>query len=83
MPRFDEETARQKVKTAQDAWNTRDPEKASLPYTEDSRWRKRDEFFGGRDLALHLTPEVLGPEHRRGSGRVFGRHVFLIVLAGS
>ena len=39
LPPFDEETARQKVKAAQDAWNTRDPEKVSLAYTEDSRWR--------------------------------------------
>ena len=49
VPPFDEESARQKVKGAQDAWNTRDPEKVSLAYTEDSRWRNRDEFFEGRD----------------------------------
>ena len=49
VPPFDEETARQKVKAAQDAWNTRDPEKVSLAYTEDSRWRNRDEFFEGRE----------------------------------
>ena len=48
-PPFTEETARQKVKMAQDAWNTRDPEKVSLAYTEDSRWRNRDEFFEGRE----------------------------------
>lgn len=49
VPPFDEETARQKVKTAEDAWNTRDPEKVSLAYTEDSVWRNRDEFFEGRE----------------------------------
>jgi nuclear transport factor 2 (NTF2) superfamily protein len=49
VPPFDEETARQKVKAAQDAWNTRDPEKVSLAYTVDSKWRNRDEFFEGRD----------------------------------
>jgi len=49
VPPFTEETARQKVKAAQDAWNTRDPEKVSLAYTEDSEWRNRDEFFRGRD----------------------------------
>jgi hypothetical protein len=48
FPPFDEETARQKVKAAQDAWNTRDPEKVSVAYTEDSKWRNRDEFFEGR-----------------------------------
>ena len=37
LPPFDEESARQKVKMAQDAWNTRDPEKVSLAYTEDSK----------------------------------------------
>jgi uncharacterized protein len=49
VPPFDEDSARQKVKTAQDAWNTRDPEKVSLAYTEDSVWRNRDEFFEGRE----------------------------------
>jgi nuclear transport factor 2 (NTF2) superfamily protein len=49
VPPFDEEGARQKVKAAQDAWNTRDPEKVSLAYTPDSRWRNRDEFFEGRE----------------------------------
>jgi uncharacterized protein len=49
VPPFDEESARQKVKAAQDAWNSRDPEKVSLAYTPDSRWRNRDEFFEGRE----------------------------------
>ncbi len=49
LPPFDEESARRKVKAAEDAWNTRDPEKVSLAYTEDSRWRNRDEFFEGRE----------------------------------
>lgn len=49
LPPFDEEAARQKVKLAQDAWNTRDPEKVSKAYTVDSRWRNRDEFFEGRE----------------------------------
>ncbi len=49
VPPFDEESARQKVKAAQVAWNTRDPEKVALAYTPDSRWRNRDEFFEGRE----------------------------------
>jgi uncharacterized protein len=49
VPPFDEETARQKVKAAEDAWNTRDPEKVAQAYTEDSVWRNRDEFFEGRE----------------------------------
>ena len=47
-PPFTEETARAKVKTAEDAWNTRDPEIVAQAYTEDSQWRNRAEFFTGR-----------------------------------
>jgi len=49
LPPFTEETARQKVQAAEDAWNTRDPHKVSLAYTEDSVWRNRGEFVTGRD----------------------------------
>jgi uncharacterized protein len=49
LPPFTEETARQKVKAAEDAWNTCDPDRVALAYTEDSQWRNRDEFFGGRE----------------------------------
>jgi nuclear transport factor 2 (NTF2) superfamily protein len=48
-PPFTEATARAKVKAAQDAWNTRDPDRVALAYTEDSEWRNRDEFLHGRD----------------------------------
>jgi nuclear transport factor 2 (NTF2) superfamily protein len=48
VPPFTEETARQKVQAAEDAWNTRDPERVAAAYTEDSRWRNRDEFLAGR-----------------------------------
>lgn len=48
-PPFTLETARAKVLAAQDAWNTRDPERVALAYTEDSQWRNRDEFFSGRE----------------------------------
>ena len=54
LPPFTEETARQKVKMAQDAWNTRDPEKVALAYTEDSEWRNRDEFFKGREAIVEF-----------------------------
>ena len=49
VPPFTEETARTKVKAAEDAWNTRDPEMVAKAYTEDSQWRNRDEFFTGRE----------------------------------
>jgi nuclear transport factor 2 (NTF2) superfamily protein len=48
FPPFDAETAAAKVQAAEDAWNTRDPEKVALAYTEDSVWRNRDRFVTGR-----------------------------------
>jgi nuclear transport factor 2 (NTF2) superfamily protein len=48
-PPFTAETAAAKVLAAQDAWNTRDPERVALAYTEDSEWRNRDEFLQGRE----------------------------------
>src|ERR1700753_1571380 len=48
LPPFPRETAAQKARMAEDAWNSRDPVKVSLAYTPDSRWRNRSEFFQGR-----------------------------------
>ena len=48
LPPFTRETAIQKIRLAEDAWNTRDPEKVALGYTLDSRWRNRSEFVTGR-----------------------------------
>ncbi|NBM21079.1 nuclear transport factor 2 family protein [Streptomyces sp. GC420] len=56
LPPFTEETARRKVQLAEDAWNTRDPHKVALAYTEDSEWRNRDVFLKGRDeIVAFLT----------------------------
>jgi uncharacterized protein len=49
LPPFTAETAAQKVQAAEDAWNTCDPERVALGYTEDSVWRNRDYFLIGRD----------------------------------
>lgn len=49
VPPFTEETARRKVRMAEDAWNTRDPDRVVLVYTEDTRWRNRAEFPVGRE----------------------------------
>ena len=49
LPPFNMETALQKVQAAEDAWNTRDPEKVSLAYTIDTEWRNRTEFINGRE----------------------------------
>ncbi len=48
LPPFDAVTAAQKARMAEDAWNSRDPERVSLAYTEDSLWRNRAEFVSGR-----------------------------------
>jgi uncharacterized protein len=53
-PPFTVETARQKVQLAEDAWNSRDPQRCSLAYTEDSEWRNRSEFFTGRTAIVEF-----------------------------
>jgi uncharacterized protein len=56
LPPFTRETAIQKVRMAEDGWNTRDPEKVALAYTPDSRWRNRAEFVHGRqEIVAFLT----------------------------
>ena len=56
FPPFTEETATQKVRMAEDAWNGRDPAKVALAYTPDSQWRNRAEFFDGRaEIEAFLT----------------------------
>jgi nuclear transport factor 2 (NTF2) superfamily protein len=49
VPPFTRETAMQKVRMAEDGWNTRDPERVALAYTADSQWRNRSEFLRGRE----------------------------------
>ncbi|MFJ9030665.1 DUF1348 family protein [Streptomyces sp. NPDC102274] len=62
LPPFTLDTAKQKVQAAEDAWNTRDPHKVSLAYTEDSRWRNRDAFVTGRDAIVELLTRKWGRE---------------------
>ncbi|AFZ50899.1 nuclear transport factor 2 family protein [Dactylococcopsis salina] len=52
FPPFNTETAKQKVRLAEDAWNSRDPEKVALAYTVDSVWRNRAEFIQGREAIV-------------------------------
>ena len=54
LPPFDASSAAQKVRMAEDAWNTRDPERVSLAYTRDSVWRNRAEFLSGRDAIVQF-----------------------------
>lgn len=49
LPPFDEASAAQKARMAEDAWNSRDPHRVALAYTSDTRWRNRAEFLEGRE----------------------------------
>jgi uncharacterized protein len=56
FPPFTRETAIEKVRNAEDAWNSRDPQRVSLAYSVDSRWRNRNEFVNGREeIVAFLT----------------------------
>jgi nuclear transport factor 2 (NTF2) superfamily protein len=54
FPPFDSQTAAQKVRMAEDAWNSRDPQRVSLAYTADSIWRNRAEFIIGREAIVQF-----------------------------
>ncbi|MFH8291757.1 DUF1348 family protein [Streptomyces sp. NPDC018059] len=54
VPPFSRRSAVEKVRLAEDGWNSRDPEKVALAYSEDSRWRNRAEFVTGRDAIVAL-----------------------------
>ena len=56
-PPFTLETAKQKVQAAEDAWNTRDPERVSLAYTVDSQWRNRDQHVVGREQIVEFLTQ--------------------------
>ena len=56
LPPFSRDTATQKVRLAEDGWNSRNPERVALAYNEDSRWRNRAEFVNGRqEIVAFLT----------------------------
>ena len=57
LPPFTAATAAQKVRAAEDAWNTCDPQRVALAYTEDSQWRNRDRFLSGRDAIVAFLTE--------------------------
>ncbi len=52
LPPFTEETAKQKIQLAEDAWNSQDPDRISKAYTMDSEWRNRSEFVSGREAIV-------------------------------
>jgi nuclear transport factor 2 (NTF2) superfamily protein len=63
LPPFTAETAAKKARGAEDAWNTRDPERVSLAYTPDSWWRNRSEFFSGREAIVAFLTKKWAREH--------------------
>ncbi len=63
VPPFTLETAIQKTRMAEDAWNDRTPEKVALAYTPDSVWRNRDEFLTGRDAIVAFLTRKWAKEH--------------------
>ncbi len=63
LPPFTEETARQKVQMAEDAWNSRDPERVALAYTPDTEWRNRAEFLRGRPAVVEFLRRKWAKEH--------------------
>lgn len=62
VPPFTLETAAAKVRAAEDAWNSRDPERVALAYSLDSQWRNRDRFVQGRDEIREFLREKWGKE---------------------
>lgn len=54
LPPFTEETAKQKIQAAEDAWNSKDPEKIALAYSPDSEWRNRIDFLRGRPEIINF-----------------------------
>jgi len=62
-PPYTRETAIQKVRLAEDGWNSRDPERVALAYTLDSRWRNRSEFVNGREAIIAFLTRKWQREH--------------------
>lgn len=63
LPPFNQETAKQKVQLAENAWNTKDPIKVAQAYTIDSEWRNRSTFINGREEIIQFLTEKWKKEH--------------------
>ncbi len=64
IPPFTEETARQKIQLAEDAWNSKDPQRVSMAYTVDSEWRNRNQFIRGREEIVTFLTEKWAKENQ-------------------
>jgi len=63
LPPFTRDSAIQKVRLAEDAWNSKDPQRVSLAYTPDTRWRNRNAFFVGRNQVIEFLSAKWAKEH--------------------
>ncbi len=63
QPPFDQASARTKVQAAEDAWNSRDPERVAAAYTADTVWRNRSEFVAGREAVVQFLRAKWAREH--------------------
>jgi hypothetical protein len=63
VPPFTPETAAQKIRAAEDAWNSRDPQRVAGAYTQDSRWRNRSQFINGRAEIIEFLTGKWAREH--------------------
>ena len=64
LPPFDAESAAVKARLAENAWNSRDPDRVATAYSVDSRWRNRSEFFSGREAIVDIPPAQMGARAR-------------------
>ena len=62
LPPFTRDSALKKVQAAEDAWNSRDPERVAQAYSPDSEWRNRDQFFQGRDSIVEFLKDKWAKE---------------------
>ncbi len=62
FPPFNLETAKQKIQMAEDAWNSKDPERVSMAYTENTEWRNRNQFINGREEVKQFLIEKWAKE---------------------
>jgi uncharacterized protein (TIGR02246 family) len=74
LPPFDHDAAMRKVQEAEDAWNTRDPERVAGAYTVDSVWRNRDTFFSGREASVRFLTAMAARAGLRPPQEPLGLH---------
>ncbi|WP_294214617.1 nuclear transport factor 2 family protein [uncultured Chryseobacterium sp.] len=75
LPPFTKETAKEKIQMAEDAWNSRDPEKVSKAYTENSEWRNRDTFITGREEIILFLKKKWEKEHHYKLRKEYWAHI--------